>query len=148
MRRLIFWLITLAVILGAYFSAPRNENSMPREYASVAPPENLLNSPDAIDAGRVLFLANCAVCHGARGDGQGQTNPAFGTKPANLTDRAPPYGVQALSPQYLFWRVSEGGRVEPFRSQGSIMPAWKYQLSDEQRWQVIAFIRTLGMGER
>jgi len=25
--------------------------------------------------------------------------------------------------QYLFWRVSEGGQVEPFRSQGAVMPA-------------------------
>jgi high-affinity iron transporter len=145
MRRLIFWLSTLAVILGAYLTIPRGDNTVPREYAAVAPPSNLLDSPDAIDAGRALFLANCAVCHGARGDGQGATQPKFGPKPADFTNRA---RMRSLSPQYLFWRVSEGGRVEPFRSQGSIMPAWRYQLSEEQRWQVIAFIRSLGMDER
>jgi len=138
MGRLVFWLVTVGAILGACFTF--NATPIPNEYASVAPPDTLLNSADAIDNGRVLFLANCAPCHGVRGDGQGTTQPTFGPPPADFTDRA---RMQPLSPQYLFWRVSEGGRVEPFRTQGSIMPAWKYQLTAEQRWQVIAYIRTL-----
>ena len=134
---MIFWLITFAVILGACFSL--NTNSLPNDYASVTPPANL-DSPDAIAAGRVIFLSNCTPCHGVAGNGQGTTKPTFGLQPADFTDRA---RMQSLSPVYLFWRVSEGGRAEPFRSQGSIMPAWKYQLTAEQRWQVIAYVRTL-----
>jgi hypothetical protein len=74
------------------------------------------------------------------GNGQGATKPTFGPQPADFTDRTK---VQLRTPQYLFWRVSEGGQVEPFRSQGSIMPAWKFKLSELERWQVIAYIRTL-----
>jgi hypothetical protein len=44
---------------------------------------------------------------------------------------------------YWLWRVSEGGTAEPFHSQGSVMPAWKYHLLELERWQVIAFARTL-----
>ena len=139
MRRMVFWLITFTAILGACFTAPRNANPVPSEYASATPPVSL-DSPDAITAGKVIFLADCTSCHGIAGNGQGATRPAFGTQPADFTDRA---RMQPLSPQYLFWRVSEGGRVEPFRAQGSIMPAWKFQLTPEQRWQVIAYIRTL-----
>jgi len=141
-RRLVFWLITCAAILGAWFSMPRAETNIPREYVVLTPP-NYFASSDTLAAGRALFLSNCVQCHGSAGNGQGVTKPTFGPQPADFTDRAPPYGVQSLAPQYLFWRVSEGGRVEPFRSRGSIMPAWKYQLSDEQRWQVIAYIRAL-----
>ncbi len=101
---------------------------------------NDFDSSDTIAAGRALFLSNCVQCHGSAGNGQGLTKPTFGPHPADFTDRA---RMQSLSPQYLFWRVSDGGRAEPVRSQGSVMPAWKYQLSDEQRWQVIASIRTL-----
>jgi mono/diheme cytochrome c family protein len=137
MRRLVFWLITLAAILGACFTY--NTGSIPNEYTSATPPVSL-DSPDTIAAGKATFLANCTPCHGIAGNGQGTTKPAFGPPPADFTDRA---RMQALSPQYLFWRISEGGRIEPFRSQGSIMPAWKYQLTAEQRWQAIAFIRTL-----
>ena len=45
----------------------------------------------------------------------------------------------------LRWRVSEGGTAEPFHSQGSVMPAWKYHLSEMERWQVISFARTLSV---
>jgi hypothetical protein len=61
-------------------------------------------------------------------------------KPANLAD---PTGVAQKPLDYWFWRVSEGGTAEPFHSQGSVMPAWKYHLSEIERWQVIAFARTL-----
>jgi hypothetical protein len=42
---------------------------------------------------------------------------------------------------YLFWLISEGGMIEPFNS---LMPAWKQVLGEEERWQVIAYLRTLG----
>ncbi len=134
MRRLIFWLITIAAMLGALLTY--NANPIPRQYASIAPPDDWLHAPDAIAAGRALYRDHCAACHDERGDGNGTIKPAFGLKPANLTDRA-------RAPEYLFWRISEGGRVEPYRSQGSIMPAWKYQLSEEQRWQLVAYVMTL-----
>ncbi len=43
-RRVVFWLMTLAVILGAYLTAPRDEHAVPREYAAVVPPGNLDSS--------------------------------------------------------------------------------------------------------
>jgi mono/diheme cytochrome c family protein len=137
MKRVIFWIITFGAILGACLT--NNANALPKEYAIIVPPENL-NAPELIAAGRDLYLADCAVCHGVSGNGQGTTQPRFGLKVVDFTDRAK---MQSLAPQYLFWRVSEGGRVEPFRAQGSIMPAWKFQLSDAQRWQLVAYVRTL-----
>ncbi|MBI4674181.1 MAG: cytochrome c [Chloroflexi bacterium] len=138
MRRLVFWLALLGIALAA--CATNNTNSLPTDYASLAPPPGILDSPDAIAQGRVLFLQDCAACHGVRGDGRGKMRATFGPPPANFTD--PVLRVQR-TPQYLFWRISEGGRVEPFRAQGSIMPAWKYQLSEAERWQLVAFLRTL-----
>jgi Cu/Ag efflux protein CusF len=58
--------------------------------------------------------------------------------PADLTHhfhRAPGDGDA-----YLFWRVSEGGQVEPFKSSQSAMPAFKAVLSAEQRWDVLAYV--------
>jgi mono/diheme cytochrome c family protein len=59
-------------------------------------------------------------------------------KPASLADTQM---MADLSEGYLFWRVSEGGTFEPFNS---VMPTWKGILSEDERWQVISFIRTLG----
>jgi Cu/Ag efflux protein CusF len=36
--------------------------------------------------------------------------------------------------------VSEGGQVEPFASMQSTMPAFKTVLSDDQRWDVLAYV--------
>jgi Cu/Ag efflux protein CusF len=41
---------------------------------------------------------------------------------------------------YLFWRVSEGGQVEPYKSMQSVMPAYKDFLSEDQRWDVLAYV--------
>ncbi len=137
MRRLVFWLIPLFAILGACWTF--NANPLPPDYASRVPPP-AFDSPESIAAGREIFLANCAACHGFAGNGQGTIKPTFGPAPADFTDRA---RQQTRSPQYLFWRVSEGGQIEPFRSQGSIMPAWKFRLSETQRWQLVAYLWTL-----
>jgi mono/diheme cytochrome c family protein len=47
-----------------------------------------------------------------------------------------------MTESYWFWRVSEGGAVEPVKSQGSAMPAWKDTLSVDDRWAVIAYRHT------
>ncbi len=47
--------------------------------------------------------------------------------------------VAEMSDAYWFWRVSEGGEVEPYKSQRSAMPAFRDVLSVEDRWAVIAY---------
>jgi Cu/Ag efflux protein CusF len=36
--------------------------------------------------------------------------------------------------------VSEGGQVEPFQSMQSVMPAFKTVLTEDQRWDVLAYV--------
>ncbi len=66
---------------------------------------------------------------------------ALNPKPATLADGMM---MNDLSDGYLFWRVSKGGAMEPFNS---AMPAWESGLTDEQRWQVISYVRTLADDE-
>ena len=47
--------------------------------------------------------------------------------------------VAEMSDAYWFWRVSEGGQGEPYKSKGSVMPGYKDVLSIEDRWAVIAY---------
>src|SRR5262249_13191702 len=51
--------------------------------------------------------------------------------------------VADMAGNYWFWRGSEGGQVQPFKSKGSAMPAWKGELSGKDRWAVIAYMHTL-----
>ena len=78
------------------------------------------------------------VCHGADGRGQGPRAAGLPHAPADLTHhfhRAPGDGDA-----YLFWRVSEGGQVEPFRSMQSVMSVIKTVLRGDERWDVLAYV--------
>ena len=113
---------------------------VPAPYQNASPPAaDFLINPTNLAAGATLYHRHCATCHGQAGHGDGPAGHTLSLKPANLTD--PHLTQQPLN--YWFWRISEGGTVEPFHSRGSIMPAWKYFLSETERWQVIAFSRSL-----
>ena len=95
----------------------------------------------AVQRGHKIFEAQCAACHGADGRGTGPASIALDHKPADLTrhfHRGPGQGDA-----YLFWRVSEGGTAEPFRSQGSAMPPYKAMLGEQDRWDVLTYVHNL-----
>ena len=106
---------------------------VPDEYAHVENPG--VGDEAFAAAGQALFEANCASCHGPEGAGDGPAAAALDPPPANLAD---PAMMSTLSDAYLFWRISEGGAMEPFNS---AMPPWKF-LTEEQRWQLVNYIRT------
>lgn len=107
----------------------------PAEFASRTNP--FADDHEAIEVGAEIFQANCAACHGSEGLGDGPAAETLEPKPATLADGAM---MGDLSDGYLFWRVSKGGQMEPFNS---AMPAWESGLAEQQRWQVISFVRTL-----
>ena len=111
----------------------------------IDPPENYADKKSllwadvsAIQRGEAIYQSQCLSCHGADGQGTSPVSSSLSHLPADLTNNfhtAPGYGDA-----YLFWRVSEGGAVEPFKSQNSAMPAYKNLLSESERWDVLAYI--------
>lgn len=105
----------------------------------IAPPSARLTRspipPDAANlaAGQQTYAQNCAVCHGTSGKGDGPSAAALNPKPFDLTVHA-----RAHTEGELFWWVSKG-------ISGTAMVSWETALSDLQRWQVVAYIRTLGL---
>jgi len=92
----------------------------------------------AIRRGKAIYAKNCASCHGADGKGRGPLAANLPHPPADLTShfhRQPGDGDA-----YLFWRISEGGSVEPFKSMQSSMPAFKAMLSENERWDTLAYV--------
>jgi mono/diheme cytochrome c family protein len=102
---------------------------------------------DAIARGEKIYEQYCASCHGQNGRGTGPLAASLSHPPADLTNhfhKAPGNGDA-----YLFWRVSEGGVVEPFKSMGSAMLPFKSVLNEDKRWDVLAYIHAyfhLGLG--
>ena len=108
----------------------------PAEYAKAR--STRWDDAAAIARGQQLYQTYCLMCHGADGKGTGPVAKGLPHPPADLTHhfhRAPGDGDA-----YLFWRVSEGGQVEPFKSSQSAMPAYKTVLSEDQRWDVLAYV--------
>ena len=108
----------------------------PAEYANAR--STRWDDAAAIARGQQLYQTYCLMCHGADGQGTGPVAKGLPHPPADLTHhfhRAPGDGDA-----YLFWRVSEGGQVEPFKSSQSTMPAYKTILSEDQRWDVLAYV--------
>jgi len=121
-----------------------SDGMMDMEHEHVEPPteyEGLMNpyrgDPDAIAEGAALFAAACATCHGEAGMGDGPAAAGLDPQPATLADHEM---METMSDGYLFWRVNEGGAMEPFNS---AMPSWKAVYSEDQLWKILAFVRTL-----
>ena len=87
----------------------------------------------AIAAGGPLYAAHCAKCHGVTGLGNGELAHALSPSPALLASMIQqPIAID----QYLLWSISEGGK--PF---GTAMPAFKTELTQDQIWQIVAYLR-------
>ena len=111
----------------------------PLEYADVHVPLSVWTDAAMIARGKEIYTVRCAVCHGDEGDGKGPAGVALPLKPSDFRDKA---GVAEMRTNYWFWRVSEGGQVEPFKGKGSAMPPWKGELSVQERWAVMAYQHT------
>lgn len=134
---------TLVVRLGVYDVAATRQHTTPVyklldfamrravEASADTPPPADLGERRRVLAGAVHYREHCLQCHGAPGVAPGPL--AFGLTPAptNLV----PAGRGWDAPE-LFWVVKNG-----IKSSG--MPAWIYRLSDEQIWDVVAFLRAM-----
>jgi len=102
-------------------------DSIPDEFAGKVNPLGA----DAATAGAVIFKNNCTACHGEQGHGDGPAGASLSPAPKNLPELA-----STIGDDYLFWRIATG-------KSGTSMVAWKGILTDDQIWQVVAFINTL-----
>lgn len=82
-------------------------------------------------SGREIYVNTCIRCHGI--DGKGALGIKLVPPPADLTSSV----VQNRLDGTLFRRIHEG-------KPNTAMGAWKYSLSDEEIWDVLAYVRTLG----
>ena len=105
--------------------------------------EKLVNAaartPESVKAGGVLYAKLCANCHGPNGLGNGRlaaAMAAYGGRPSNLTDSDWQHGS---SDGEIFVVIRDG--VGP----DFHMPKFEGKLSDEEIWQLVNYIRALGI---
>ncbi|MBL8075146.1 MAG: cytochrome c [Nitrospira sp.] len=110
------------------------EEAIPPEFSGKIMPTGTSDDPKAQVAGKEIYegkinpAVNCSRCHGSDG------------KPTKLGKGAPDLSDPTVSKKHSdaqwFWRISE-------KKAGTTMPSYKDKLTEEQRWHVIAYLRTL-----
>ncbi len=102
-------------------------------------PEKPALTPELVAHGKEVYSANCAACHGEKGDGHGKCAGDLLPRPRDFTEahfrlRSTPSGSLPTDAD-LFRSVSLGLKGTP-------MPPWKFLLSDNDRWAVVEYIKT------
>jgi len=90
----------------------------------------------SIGHGMALYTTRCAPCHGAGGKGDGPGGAGLAKLPADLT--APHTGQHTAGD--LFWWITHGIRA-------SGMPPFGETLSEDERWDLINFLRALAAAD-
>ena len=101
------------------------------------------NAPEASQKGKEVYENSCAHCHGTEGRGDGSASENLLPKPRDFTRglykiRSTEAG-QLPTDQDLFDIITEG-------MPGSSMPGWEAALSADDRWEVVAYIKTFHDG--
>ena len=103
----------------------------------VAPPEAdkfknpLVCDEETIKEGKKTYVKLCNICHGDKGKGDGIAGTSLNPSPSNLMAE----GVQKQTDGAIYWKITEGKPP---------MASYKLALTDEQRWQLVNYIRELG----
>ena len=91
------------------------------------------STAESISLGAGLYQTHCLACHGESGVGDGPVGLTLRPPPADLTQHAVP-GVHTDG--QLFEWISRG-------YPGSVMPGFEGRLTEEERWNLVNFLRTL-----
>jgi len=130
---IIILFVIMAILVSACGGGQSSEPEVtspvvPAPYAGKTNP--VAGSADAIAAGKSDYKSTCASCHGDTGLGDGAAAAALDPPPASLVELN-----KTASDDFFLWRISEG-------KEGTAMVAWKSILTEDQIWQIIAYLRT------
>ena len=117
------WLAGRAIAIDAY----------PTTYLRPGVPYQAIS----IANGLRLYGEHCAFCHGVSGYGDGPAAAILRPRPADLTAKH----TADHTAGDMFWWLSHGIK-------GSAMPGFQDRLSEEERWDMINFVRTLSAAEQ
>lgn len=124
--------IVIALILAGGLALAAQEGStweVPADAKAVQNP--IEKSPEAVAAGEALYAKHCKMCHGDLGKGDGPATQFIKPAPpdmstAEVRDR--------LTDGAIFYKITTGKRP---------MPSMQRKMSEEERWQVVLFVRKL-----
>jgi mono/diheme cytochrome c family protein len=123
---LVGYVIGVSVALTSLWAAERGDTG---PGGTVQKPP-LREEMTEVNQGKLIYDDRCADCHGDLGKGDGAAATDLEPRPADLTRPA----LAEQSDDIIFKEITDGKQP---------MPSYKTKLTDEQRWQVVRYVRTL-----
>jgi putative copper export protein/mono/diheme cytochrome c family protein len=111
-------------VIAALRQAPTEARAVRNPVASTA---------ESLDRGRTIYLQSCAACHGITGKGDGAAAAAIRPALPDLTVH-----VGQHTEGELWWFITNGIAGRP-------MPAWRDVLTEDERWDVVNYLRAAFM---
>ena len=127
----IVFITSLVLISNLIFTkafAQQKPWNTPKEAQVIKNP--LAGNTATLAEGKKLYVTNCAPCHGDKGRGDGPAAQALIPKPADHSSAV----VQSETDGSLYWKLTQGRNP---------MPAYGKILTEQQRWELVNYIRTL-----
>jgi len=138
LKKALFVLLTLFVFIFVLW-AQQDQKAQPPAQApapeSKPAPENAAKanpvkpSPESIAKGKKLYVIDCAMCHGDKGDGKGE----MASDIKNITDFTNPDSLKNRTDGDLF-QVIRHGKGE--------MPLEGDRAKDDDIWNLVNYVRT------
>jgi len=128
-RKLFLALVFVTLCVVAVFAYYENKPWKVPEEAKLRP-NPIQSSMSDLAAGRAIYMDKCTQCHGQTGKGDGPDAASYYPSPTSLVDAQHMNGV---TDGEVFYQISEGRKP---------MPAFKRKLTEEQRWQLVLYVRT------
>lgn len=122
-------IVLIILSVGTPTKAQTTDWVVPASAVNVANP--VASNDQIIALGKTIYTQNCYDCHGKKGKGDGP-------KSGDLTQNPQDFSKDTFQKQKdgeIFWKITQGRKP---------MPSFKKDLTDQQRWTVINYIRTLG----
>jgi mono/diheme cytochrome c family protein len=136
MKNLKQTLLGIALATAIMFSQNSNAQAKPKgkEWkvpAADAKAKSTVKFDDAAVAeGKTLWTQNCKSCHGVKGLGDGPKADKIDISCGNFSAKE----FQSLTDGEIYYKTTEGRKP---------MPSFKEKLSNSERWQLVAFMRSL-----
>jgi mono/diheme cytochrome c family protein len=132
------FLLVLAIVAAAIVYSVVNKAPwswpVPEEAKQLKNP--LQATPPALKSAREVYADKCAHCHGDTGKGDGPDASRYDPAPMDFTDAK---RMSEATDGELFYKISEGKKP---------MPVFKNKLNEDQRWELVLFIRSFAEAAR